>query len=234
MRFKQLPQLDVGVPPDDDAAQVTRGDLSDEASDATPTAIGWERSGRVASPTPDGQLGRGQRSFSDDFNAPPTPNKKQAFRSAIKTVKMMPHARRKVTLGMRSLAAVNTCLEHDQLVFFQAILTLIYLSMVLVDLVVDELICDNPDTKEWEMEKSLIVAHVDLGFLCFFLTESTLRLFVTSAADRCGLVFDFVVLLAGVVMDAMVLLAGSAGDSFMLVRLMRFARLARLARISHA
>lgn len=105
-----------------------------------------------------------------------------------------------------------------------------YLCIVLLDLIVDEFMCGDPNAEAFLIAKSIVVAKIDLVFLCVFLIEATMRLTITLPSERRGMAFDFVVLLTGIGFDV-ALLRHQDEDGFMLVRLMRFARLARLARL---
>jgi len=89
--------------------------------------------------------------------------------SRLRTVlRSVPRPGREKTLYRRFRAAATTCLEHDTSVFGMAMMTCTYLVLVLVDLVVDEMLCDYDNLQAALEFKDLIVAIVDLGSCSYF------------------------------------------------------------------
>ena len=120
-----------------------------------------------------------------------------------------------------------------------ATVSLVYLLLVLLDLVLDELskqgeqagTCTNGTMVE-EGEQTQWKTKVDLGFLVFFTAESLLRMAYLSVMQYLrdwANSSDFFVLIIGIMIDVWVLSAGDGATNFSFIRMVRMVRLVRIA-----
>ena len=78
----------------------------------------------------------------------------------------------------RSRKNLRRCLAAESTNLWLAGLTAFYFTLIMMDLVVDELYCGVDDMEATLNAKAALMARIDLGFLGFFLCEILLRVFV--------------------------------------------------------
>ena len=129
---------------------------------------------------------------------------------------------------------LRTALDHEGFVVIFALFTLLYLVVIVIDLLLDELFCDDPAMRPFLNRKDAVLVRIDVSFLSIFLVEIMLRVYAEGLRYLASVIaaIDAAIVLSGVVADV-IMLASTNDDNMLDFTFLRMLRMLRLARIAN-